>query len=134
MRWEQWPKQGAHMSKRKYVKFLAGLLFSLLIFFACGWLTLARPFVIQERKQGVEARADPKSLEFYTKKLSVEFSPRDFRHIDNLNQAAEWISETLKRNSQKVWFQEFTVNRAEYRNVISEYWSSNGNNQKTVVK
>lgn len=87
------------------------------------WLILARPFVFFSECCASKFKADPLALEEFTRKISTEFSPRDWRHVDNLNKLSDFISTEFRRTNSNVYFQEYLVNGETYRNVISEYGS-----------
>lgn len=99
----------------------------------CAWLALMRPFVFDTTKRQVTVRADPITLRSYTHKLSTEFVPRDYRHVENLNHAAEWIFKELKRNSRDVWFQNFQVDGLGYKNVVAEYKGGVNKSSGTII-
>jgi len=121
------------MTKLIRVKFLLQFVLVLFVLAICVWLVLARPFVIQAKRQGVAVLASPATLEAYTRKLSTDFFPRDYRHVENLNRAADWISNELKHSSQKVWFQKFMANGSEYKNIIAEYNETGDKKRETIV-
>lgn len=88
------------------------------------WLALARPFVLYSDCCSAKVRADPAALERHTRKISAEFSPRDWKHVENLDRIANYISAEFSRTNSNVHFQEFVVGGSTYRNVISEYGST----------
>lgn len=88
------------------------------------WLMIARPFVFNFDYVKASIQADPKHLQLHTEKLSNEFIPRDWKHVDNLNKAADYIFKQFQLNNSNVSFQKYTVNGISYSNVVSEYGST----------
>ena len=88
------------------------------------WLILARPFVWFSDCCAAKSLADPVALERYTRKISTEFAPRDWKHVVNLNRLSDFISNEFRRTNSDVYFQEFSIQGSTYRNIISEYGSS----------
>lgn len=87
------------------------------------WFSISRPLIsppVRVTPRHDEARANAENLRADTHKLSTTFFPRDYRHPENLDQAAEWIAEEFKKSGQKVWMQEFQVGGKRYSNVIAE--------------
>ena len=87
------------------------------------WMNLVRPFVWFSDCCTAKFKADPAILEGFTRKISTEFSPRDWKHVDNLNKLSDFISNEFRRTNSNVSFQEYLVHGVTYRNVISEYGS-----------
>ena len=85
------------------------------------WLFLARPFVFSSEHVDSQNRASPVVLEKHVRKLSEDFSPRDWTNPKNLNRAADYIADEFKLSNSKVSFQRFEAEKVEYKNVISEY-------------
>ena len=101
-------------------------LVKLILFFgsitALLWLFLARPFVISSAPDGEPIlSADSSLLEAHTRKLSLDLSPRDWKHIENLNAAADYIATEFRRTNAKVALQSYTVDGTTFSNVVSEY-------------
>lgn len=115
------------------MRLVARLFFLFLLLFIGTWLLLARPFVINGKSHSDILKADPSLLKSYTKKLSEDFFPRDYLHVENLNRAADWIAEEFRRNNQKVSFQNYKVDGFEYKNVVSEYIPSAESSYETIV-
>jgi Zn-dependent M28 family amino/carboxypeptidase len=60
-------------------------------------------------------------LEAHVRTLVEKLSPRDERHPENLNRAAAYISEQLRKGGGEVEDQPFKVNGTVYRNVIARF-------------
>jgi Zn-dependent M28 family amino/carboxypeptidase len=86
------------------------------------WLILARPnFAFKEISKNTPVSIDATALRKHTSVLSKEMVPRDYRHRDNLNRAANYISESLTASGGLVAEQKFEVNGAEYKNIVAEF-------------
>jgi Zn-dependent M28 family amino/carboxypeptidase len=53
--------------------------------------------------------------------LSETMAPRSYRHINNLNSTANYISESLTSSGGRVTEQLFKVHGAEYKNIVAEF-------------
>ena len=52
--------------------------------------------------------------------LTVDMHPRDYRHVENLDRAAGWIAERMRRDGIEVGEQVYTVSgEGTYRNVVA---------------
>jgi hypothetical protein len=58
-------------------------------------------------------------LEKHVNKLAVEFHPRDYTNIDNLNRSADYISAEFEAIGLEVVEQTYTIDGASYRNIIA---------------
>jgi Zn-dependent M28 family amino/carboxypeptidase len=52
-------------------------------------------------------------------RLCTEFTPRSYRHIENLDRAAAWIEEEFRAAGLEVLTQDYEVREDRYRNVIA---------------
>jgi Peptidase family M28 len=59
-------------------------------------------------------------LERHVNKLSVEFHPRDYTNLDNLNRSADYIAAEFKVLGLEVVEQPYTVDGVSYRNIIAK--------------
>jgi hypothetical protein len=57
-------------------------------------------------------------------RLSVDFAPRDYRHLENLNAAADYIATQFTEYGAEVHLQRFEVDGVEYVNVVARYQPS----------
>jgi Zn-dependent M28 family amino/carboxypeptidase len=86
------------------------------------WLVLARPdFTPKGATKNVLYSVDSDTLKKHTSVLSEEFVPRSYRHLDNLNSAANYISESLSSSGGRVTQQLFEVHGNEYKNIVAEF-------------
>ncbi len=87
------------------------------------WLTVTQP-ILPQRSDAVEAVIDPQRLREHVEMLSETFIPRDWRHIENLDRAAAYISQRLSDAGANVTEQPYRMqanneNQGKtYRNVI----------------
>jgi hypothetical protein len=51
-------------------------------------------------------------------KLCSDFTPRSFRHTENLDRAADWIALELRQAGLEVELQDYEVDGRRYRNVV----------------
>jgi Zn-dependent M28 family amino/carboxypeptidase len=62
----------------------------------------------------------PERLKQHVTKLSVEFHPRDYSHIDNLNRTADYIAAEFKTLGLDYSEQPYTVEGIAYRNIVAK--------------
>jgi Zn-dependent M28 family amino/carboxypeptidase len=86
------------------------------------WLILARPnFALKEVSKNSPHSVDITALRKHTSVLSIDMAPRNYRHIDNLNRVANYISESLTTSGGRVTEQLFEVHGTEYKNIVAEF-------------
>ena len=90
----------------------------LLLVVACFWLT--QPLLSRAQPNPVRT-VDPARLEAHVRKLSVDFSPRDIGHMENLDLAASYIAGELAQAGASVSEQRYRVEQVTYRNVIARF-------------
>jgi hypothetical protein len=59
-------------------------------------------------------------------RLSVDFVPRDWEHVENLDAAAEWIGLRMSQAGAEVQEQTWTAEGRTYRNVIGAFGPEGG--------
>ena len=64
---------------------------------------------------------EPERLKAHVRALSETFHPRDYTHPENLDRAAGYLADHLKRAGGQVELQPFRVDGKEYRNVIAHF-------------
>jgi hypothetical protein len=98
-----------------------------LLLFACGAiLALTRPVVFQPEQIVLPVRSDAEQLKAHVEKLSIQFSPRDFRHRENLDRAADYIGMIFRSQGAAVREQPYEVDNITYKNVLAEFGPSTG--------
>ena len=88
------------------------------------WLFVARPTVTP--KVASTVTIDPARLQGHVEKLSVEFHPRDYKHLENLDRSAAYIHAQFEEAGAEVSYQDFTVEGRRYRNVIGRFGVGKG--------
>ncbi|MCP3140197.1 M28 family peptidase [Pyxidicoccus sp. QH1ED-7-1] len=73
---------------------------------------------------GLEAEAE--RLKAHVRMLSETFHPRDWRHPENLERAADYVADHLSRAGGHVESQRFQVDGRDYRNVIARFGPEGG--------
>jgi Zn-dependent M28 family amino/carboxypeptidase len=69
---------------------------------------------------------DPARLEAHVKRLSVDFHPRRYDRLDNIELAAQYIADELKAAGATVSTQEIQVGGRAYKNVIARFGPATG--------
>lgn len=69
---------------------------------------------------------DPARLEAHVRRLSESFRPRDFRHPENLDRAADYLRTELRRAGGRIEEQAYEVGGARFRNVIARFGPRTG--------
>lgn len=99
------------------------MLFVVLAFVAVlvvAWFWLTQPLLTRAQPNSVRT-VDPARLEAHVRKLSVDFSPRDVGHLENLDRAAAYIAGELTQAGGSVSEQGYRVENRSYRNVIAHF-------------
>jgi Zn-dependent M28 family amino/carboxypeptidase len=89
------------------------------------WFWLTQPLLATIKPNPVRT-VDPARLEAHVRKLSIELSPRDVTHIENLDRAAAYISSELAQTGASVSEQTYRVEGKTYRNVIGRFGPDTG--------
>lgn len=85
--------------------------------------------VVQPFVQPIPSAApavDPARLERHVRKLSVDFHPRSYDRVDNLDAAARYITDEFKAAGAVVQIQEVKVEGESYKNVIARFGPEQG--------
>src|SRR5215813_13552751 len=115
---QQWQEQAEQ--RRRIVKLMWLVLFSLIIVFVALWWWVTQPLPFK-RRDITAAMVDPARLEHHVRKLSVELHPRDESNPENLDRVAAYIRVEFANLGARLLDQSFTVNGKTYRNVIGEF-------------
>jgi len=70
--------------------------------------------------------ADPAALRAHVHELAVTFVPRDLAHVANLDRAADYILEELRRHDASAEFQSYAVDGKTARNVVARFGPETG--------
>ena len=85
-----------------------------------AWFWLTQPLLARPQSNSTRT-VDPARLEAHVRKLSVELSPRDVGHLENLDRAAGYIADELRYIGAAVEEQPYRVQGNSYRNVIARF-------------
>lgn len=96
------------------------LLLGVVLVLVFAWFWLTQPLLSRGQPNAVRT-VDPVRLEAHVRKLSLELSPRDINHLENLDRAGAYIAEELKQAGGVVSEQGYRVENRSYRNVIARF-------------
>jgi Zn-dependent M28 family amino/carboxypeptidase len=85
---------------------------------------IAQPFVTPTAS--TPPPVDPARLEAHVKRLSVDFHPRRYDRMDNIERTAQYITDELKAAGAAVSAQDIVVGGRTYRNVIARFGPASG--------
>ncbi|WP_269540367.1 M28 family peptidase [Cerasicoccus fimbriatus] len=113
---------------KSWLRALSKALFRIVIvvglFLAATWYVIAQP--VWTHQPAATLTADPVKLRQHVEKLAVDFHPRNFTEVENLNACADYIAAQFKAASGQVREQTFTVQGNDYRNVSAFFGPANG--------
>ena len=116
----QWQSQKE--SHRRIIRFMLLVVAGFILLVLALWFWLTQPLFLSSRPATVRA-VDPARLESHVRKLSLELSPRDESHIENLDRVAAYIKSELQSASPIVFEQPYRVNEKSYRNIVAQFGS-----------
>jgi hypothetical protein len=91
---------------------------------AWAWSGGAREPVVPPTQASPAVEAG--TLRAHVRMLSETFHPRDSRHLENLERAADYIEDHLARAGGQVVSQPFRVDGRDYRNIIARFGPEGG--------
>jgi hypothetical protein len=91
----------------------------LLVLFAAAFLLTTQP--IRTRYPSSNQKVSAGKLRGHVEMLSVQFAPRNYKRIWNLNKCADYILAQFRESGAKVSEQSFEVDGKIYRNVIASF-------------
>ena len=100
-------------------RILFGVGMALVLFWSLVGVLLTGPVVVRPQRSDLELQPSAQRLREDVEKLCSEFTPRDYKHTENLDAAAEWIAAQFRDAGLAVRFQEYEVEGRRYRNVIA---------------
>lgn len=107
--------------KNKFVKSILRVAFLLISSLLIIWIVIARPSFTSKANEINSVNIAEDNLKEAVIFLSQTALPRDSRHPENLNAAAEYIKNKLSLSSTKVDFQSYVVDGENYKNVIANF-------------
>ena len=99
---------------------MLGVLLIVLVLLIAVWFWLTQPLLTRVTPNPIRT-VDPARLEAHVRKLSVELSPRDVTHIENLDLAAAYISHEFAQSGASVSEQTYRVEGHSYRNIVARF-------------
>jgi hypothetical protein len=114
----QWQSQKE--SRRRIIRLMLLLLGGFLLVLIALWFWLTQPLLVSSNP-ALERVVDPAKLETHVRKLSIELSPRDESHIENLDLVAAYIKDQFQQASSNGFEQPYQVDGKSYRNVIAQF-------------
>ena len=114
----QWQSQTERRRRIIRVMLLVLIIACLLLIGLWFWLT--QP-LLSSAAPSQQRTVDPARLQAHVHKLSVELTPRDESHIENLDRVAAYIKNEFSQFTQSVSEQPYRVQGKSYRNVIARF-------------
>jgi Zn-dependent M28 family amino/carboxypeptidase len=114
----QWQSQIER--RRRIIRFMLLVTLILLFLLVVIWFWVTQP-LFSRATPGAERTVDPSRLEAHVRKLSIELTPRDATHIENLDSAAAYIKDEFSQTTASVSEQAYSVRGNSYRNVIAHF-------------
>ncbi len=100
---------------------VSGLAGGLVLLIFGGFTLLIRQPVFGKRDCKAHGRTDPAALRNHVEFLSTEVLPRNTRHPENLNRAAEYIARAFSESGAIVARQDYVAGGVACRNVVARY-------------
>ena len=119
----QWQSQNER--RRRIIKFMLLVVLIFLVLLLGVWFWVTQP-LLSRAKINTERTVDPFRLEAHVRKLSIELSPRDESHTENLDRAAAYIRDEFTQTTASVSEQAYRVQGKSYRNVIARFGPESG--------
>jgi hypothetical protein len=82
-------------------------------------ILITGPVVIRAPELEIDVRPSVDRLRNNVERLCTEFTPRSYRHTENLDRAAAWIEEEFRAAGLEVMTQDYELREGRYRNVIA---------------
>ena len=114
----QWQSQNER--RRRIIKFMLLIVLIFLVLLLGVWFWVTQP-LLSRAKTNTERTVDPARLEAHVRKLSIELTPRDESHTENLDRAATYIKQEFRQTTASVTEQAYRVQGKSYRNVIAQF-------------
>ena len=114
----QWQSQRERRKRIMMVMLFASVAFLFMLLALWFWLTQPLFLSVTPNPQRT---VDPSRLETHVRKLSLELSPRDVGHIENLDRVAAYIKSEFEQTGASVSEQPYRVEGKSFRNVIAQF-------------
>ena len=93
----------------------AGLLFV----YALLGMFITGPVVVRVPRVRLDVDPSVERLRASVEMLCQDFAPRDHEHVENLDRAAAWIADELRRAGLDVSLQDYRLDQGLFRNVVA---------------
>ena len=104
--------------KKLFVSLIKILIFFTMLLLVV-WFIVVRPTFNSEKTDAIKNNSVSSSLlEQHVKKLSVDFLPRDYSNVENLNKTAAYIKNEFEQMGLAVEEQKYKHLESEYKNVM----------------
>jgi type II secretory pathway component PulM len=110
----QWRQQTER--RRRIVRVMLLLLIIAVLLLIGLWFWVTQP-LFSSATPNQQRTVDPSRLQAHVHKLSVELSPRDESHIENLDRVAEYIRNEFSQSTSFVTEQPYRVQGKSQRNA-----------------
>lgn len=114
----QWQSQAER--RRRIIKFMLVVVLIFIVLLIGLWFWVTQPLLARATPSS-ERTVDPARLEAHVRKLSIELTPRDESHVENLDRVAEYIKNEFSQTTGLVSEQSYRVQGKSYRNVIAQF-------------
>jgi hypothetical protein len=114
----QWQSQTER--RRRIIKLMLIVVLIFFVLLIAVWFWVTQPLLSRAAPNSTRT-VDPSRLEAHVRKLSIELTPRDAGHIENLDRVAAYIKDEFSRTKAFVGEQVYRVQGQSYRNVIAHF-------------
>ena len=109
-----------HLQNRRIIKIMLLVVLIFVPLLIGLWFWVTQP-LLSGANPSSERTVEPARLEAHVRKLSIELTPRDERHIENLDRVAAYIKNEFSQTTATVSEQPYRIQGKTYRNVIAEF-------------
>lgn len=114
----QWQSQKDR--QRRIIRIMFVIVALILLVLVVVWFWLTQPLLLRITSKP-QSSVDPSLLKAHVQKLSIDLSPRDERHIENLDRTADYIKVEFRSFGVAVSEQPFREEGRLFRNVIAAF-------------
>jgi Zn-dependent M28 family amino/carboxypeptidase len=112
-------------SRRRVARMILFVLAVALFISIVAWFSVTQP-ILSSSQSSYSVLADRSRLERDVRLLSIDFAPRDYSHVENLDRAANYIRDQFESAGARTSEQVFEVNGKKYRNIIGKFGPDSG--------
>ena len=114
----QWQSQIER--RRRIIRFMLFVVLIIILLLVASWFWMTQPLLTRAAANS-QRTVDPARLQAHVHKLSVELTPRDEGHLENLDAVAAYIKNEFSQTTASVSEQPYRVQGKSYRNVIAQF-------------